>query len=451
MDIKLVISSYFSRGHERTLKMRKNILQIFFLRGIGVLITFLLVPITLDYLKPSEYGVWLTLSSIIVWIDFFDIGIGHGLRNKLSEAIANDNFILAKQYVSTTFVFLCIISLILFSLFFIINPFLNWGKILNINNSIGSKISEIMLWLVGLFCLRFVFRMISIIIIADQRPALESLIGVLGNILSLGLIYLATLISKGSLKLVAIILSLGPTLIFAISSIILFKYKYYKLIPSVKDYKKKFLNDLLGLGMKFFIIQLSCLLIFSSSNFIIIRMFGPKQVTEYNIAYKYFYIIIMIFTIIITPLWSAFTEAYVKKDLKWIENTTKNVKKMFLISLFFILFFVVFSDFFYKIWVGDTVKVPFSVTLSMAIYVVFYNLLSTYNYVVNGVGKVFMQMLISIFSIVLYLPLAILFSNWFGVSGAINATTVMLIPLIVSAYIQYKKIINDKLDGVWNK
>ena len=115
MDIKLVISSYFSRGHERTLKMRKNILQIFFLRGIGVLITFLLVPITLDYLKPSEYGVWLTLSSIIVWIDFFDIGIGHGLRNKLSEAIANDNFILAKQYVSTTFVFLCIISLILFS------------------------------------------------------------------------------------------------------------------------------------------------------------------------------------------------------------------------------------------------------------------------------------------------------------------------------------------------
>ena len=87
----------------------------------------------------------------------------------------------------------------------------------------------------------------------------------------------------------------------------------------------------------------------------------------------------------------------------------------------------------------------------MAIYVVFYNLLSTYNYVVNGVGKVFMQMLISIFSIVLYLPLAILFSNWFGVSGAINATTVMLIPLIVSAYIQYKKIINDKLDGVWNK
>ena len=126
MDIKLVISSYFSRGHERTLKMRKNILQIFFLRGIGVLITFLLVPITLDYLKPSEYGVWLTLSSIIVWIDFFDIGIGHGLRNKLSEAIANDNFILAKQYVSTTFVFLCIISLILFSLFFIINPFLGF-------------------------------------------------------------------------------------------------------------------------------------------------------------------------------------------------------------------------------------------------------------------------------------------------------------------------------------
>lgn len=451
MNFNSILSSYLSKGHERTIKMKKNIMQLFFLRGIGVVISFLLVPITLHYLNPNDYGIWLTLSSIIVWIDFFDVGIGHGLRNKLAEALTNKDYVLAKQYVSTTFVFLCVISLVLFLLFAFINPFLNWGEVLNVDYENGIIIGRIILLLIGIFCFKFIFKMISIILIADQRPAIDSLIGVVGSLLSLVMIFVLTKTTKGSLMMVSIVLSAGPTIVFGFATLFLFKIYYKRLTPSFKDYRQEYLKDLLGLGMKFFIIQLSCLLIFSSSNFIIIHLFGPKEVTAYNIAYKYFYIIIMVFTIIITPLWSAFTEAYVKNDLEWIENTTNSIKKIFFISLFFIVLFVVGSDYFYKMWIGNSVKVPFSVTLSMGIYVVFYNLLSTYNYVVNGVGKVYMQMLISIVSLFIYIPLAILFSKWFGISGAINATTVMLFPLIISAYIQYKKIINNKLSGIWNK
>jgi O-antigen/teichoic acid export membrane protein len=159
----------------------------------------------------------------------------------------------------------------------------------------------------------------------------------------------------------------------------------------------------------------------------------------------------MIFTIIVTPLWAAFTESYVKGDLLWIEKTSKTIRKMFLVSLLFILLFVLIADFFYKIWIGIEFRIPFSLTLSMAIYVVVYNLLSSYIYLINGVGKILVQMLISIFSIIVYIPLALLFSDWFGVSGPINATTVLLIPLTISAYIQYKKIISSNLTGIWNR
>jgi len=431
--------------------MKKNVVQIFFLKGISIIISFILVPLTLHYLSPIEYGIWLTLSSIIVWVDFFDVGIGHGLRNKLAHSLAVHDYALARRYVSTTFAFLIVVSSLLFLLFAIVNPFLQWSKILNVDAVTGIYLNKIFLWLVGLFCIRFVIKMISVIISADQRPAMDGFIGVISNLLSLTIIYILTKTTQGSLIMVTIVLSAAPIVVLAISSVILFNSRYAMLTPAFKEIRVEYLNDLLGLGMKFFIIQISCLLIFSSANFIIIKMFGPQEVTAYNIAYKYFYIIIMTFTIIVTPLWSAFTEAFVKNDLKWIANITDKIRKVCFLSCLVAFIFVIFSNTFYSFWIGDTVKIPLSLSVSMGVYAALYNLHCTYVYVINGVGKVYVQMLISIFSIIIYLPVAILFSRWFGISGPINATSLMLLPLIVSSYFQYKKIINNQLSGIWNK
>ena len=446
------IYNFFTKGGERSINAKKNIVGTFFLRGISILVSFILVPLTINYLDTTEYGIWLTLSSILLWIDFFDIGIGHGLRNRLAEALTVKDYKLGKQYVSSAFAFLSILSVGMYVVFLFINPFLNWDKILNIDVESGRKMSDLVTWVAGFFCLRFIFKIVGIILVADQKPAKDTLLNVIANIISFIIIYILTKTTDGSLFLTALSLSCTTPLVFAVASIYLFKKdRYKKIAPSFKDVKVKYLNNLLGLGMKFFIIQLSCLLIFSSTNFIIIQFFGPEEVTIYNIAYKYFSILIIVFTIIVTPLWTAFTDAYANKDLIWIKNTTNKIKIIFLISTVLTVIFILFANFFYKIWVGDSIKIPFSVTLSVGIYTILYNLLSTYNYVVNGVGKVYVQMIISILTLIIYLPIAFIFSKLFGLSGAINATSLMLIPLIIVAYIQYQKIISNKLTGVWNK
>ena len=73
-------------------------------KGGTILISLILVPMTLSYLNPYEYGIWLTLSSTLAWIYTFDIGLGNGLRNKLTEALALNDLKLARIYVSTSFV-----------------------------------------------------------------------------------------------------------------------------------------------------------------------------------------------------------------------------------------------------------------------------------------------------------------------------------------------------------
>ena len=126
---KINVLGYFKGNSIRTLQAQKNIFFSFGLKGVGIMISFLLVPLTLNYLNASEYGVWLTLSSLMTWINHFDIGLGNGLRNKLTKALTLKDFNLGKIYVSTTFAILSVIIIIFIVLFFVINPYIEWNRI----------------------------------------------------------------------------------------------------------------------------------------------------------------------------------------------------------------------------------------------------------------------------------------------------------------------------------
>jgi len=77
-----------SKGHERSIKAKRNILISLIIKGLSISINLILVPLTITYINPSRYGIWLTLSSLVALFSFFDIGLSNGLRNKLAEAKA---------------------------------------------------------------------------------------------------------------------------------------------------------------------------------------------------------------------------------------------------------------------------------------------------------------------------------------------------------------------------
>ena len=104
--MKELISKIYSKlgiKSQRTQGITKHVLLSFIYRGGSIASSFLLVPLTINYLDTENYGIWLTLSSFIGWFAFFDIGLGHGLRNKFSESKAQDKLELAQAYVSTAY------------------------------------------------------------------------------------------------------------------------------------------------------------------------------------------------------------------------------------------------------------------------------------------------------------------------------------------------------------
>ena len=186
------ITEFINGGNVRSVKTRKNIILSFGVKGISMIIGFLMIRIVLDYLDQVNYGIWLTLSSFLTWFTFFEIGLGSGLRNKLAEALALKNYKLAKNYVSTTYFILTIIILIISLLFFTLNYFIDWTLILNVDDSMSKVLNNLALIVFGLFFIQFVFKLITVILYADQRPALANSIGPLGNLISLLIIYTLT-------------------------------------------------------------------------------------------------------------------------------------------------------------------------------------------------------------------------------------------------------------------
>ena len=447
------LSSKLLGKNTRTAKAAKNIIYSFFIKGYSVVIQFALVPLTLHYLDKFHYGIWLTLASLLEWFNFFDIGIGHGLRNKLAEALAKGENTLAKTYVSTAYAIVTAIFTAFIVLFCLINPFLNWASILNVSPAIGQELSQLVLYVFIFFCLRFIFNLISVVIYANQSPALNNLMGPLGSTFSFVGIFILTKTVASSLFWVAIVLSASPLFVLILFNFILFGSKYKTIKPSLKQVNFNYGHSLLGLGVQFFIIQMSILVVFSTDNVILTQLFGPGQVTVYNIAFKYFSIGIMANGIITYTFWTPFTEAFVKHDFDWIKST---LKKLEFISLALIVGVIVSALLVNKIvllWVGNSVKIPESMTIALTLYTIINLSAAPYNMFINGSGKIRLQLYMSILSIVVTIPLSILLCKTlhFGPAGVTIAMVCTTLPNLIIWRIQSKKILNGTATNIWNK
>jgi len=415
--------------------------------------TFLLVPLTIDFLDTDNYGVWLTLSSFISWFAFFDIGLGNGLRNKFAEARAQGNEELAQAYVSSAYFTIGIISLLLIGVFLILNFFIDWTLVFNTDASMQSDLSVLMPIVFSFFFLQLIVKLITTIYTADQKPSIQGKIGFITQVGALFLIWVLIKTSETSLLTFGVVFSALPVFILLFFNLIAFSKPYKNYKPIFSLWKLEYLKDIFGVGFSFFIIQIAALILFSTDNFIISKLFSPADVVPYNISYKYFSIIIMVYSIIVTPYWSSFTEAYVRKDYDWIKSSVKNIMKIWMFIPIILIFMVLFANLFYLFWVGDKVVVPLLLNISMALYV----LIITFNMVfvsfINGLGKIRVQLITSIILIVINIPLSILFASNFklGVSGVILASCVCLISSAILFPIQYHKIINNAAAGIWNK
>ena len=419
-DLKSSLS-YLSKGSARSVKLKKNIVGMLFIKGGSIAINLMLVPLTLNYVNSDTYGIWLTLSSMVAWMSFFDVGINNGLKNKLAEAIAHEDYNLGKKYVSTTYALLCAVFIPILIIGLCVAPFINWYSLLNLSNSVVPDLLSAVLIVITYFCVQFILSTINVILLADQSPAESSLRTLLQHIVSFLIITILLFTTKGSLIKLCVAFCISPLIVLLLFNFTLFSGRYKQISPSFKSIDVKVLPSLMKLGAQFFIIQIAAIIQYQMMNFIIIRYYGATEVTAYNIANKYFNVLYMVWGILITPLWAATTDALSKGDFLWIRNTARRYLSLFFLFLLMSVVMLWIAPFIYHLWIGDKVLISFGLSLWNMIYFLVLMFGCVFVYILNGAGLLKVQTVASIIS-----PFVFLLSFYYFVHHGYGVYSVLI-------------------------
>jgi O-antigen/teichoic acid export membrane protein len=159
----------------------------------------------------------------------------------------------------------------------------------------------------------------------------------------------------------------------------------------------------------------------------------------------------MVMGIVMMPFWSAFTEAWVKRDIQWIKSAIQKLRVIWFILTGFTLIMLAFSNFIYEMWVGKQITIPISISATIASYVIINGWNVIYSQFLNGTGKIKMQLYFSLAGSLVNIPLAIFLGKNLGIYGVVLSTTLISIIVAIFSPIQYNKIINNRAYGIWAK
>ena len=445
------IENFFTKGDKRSLVVKKNMIGSIFIKGISILIQLILVPLTLGYLSQELYGIWLTISSIMLWLNFFDVGLTLGLKNKLSEALARNEIEKGKCLVSTTYIVMILIFLPLCIVGEFVIPHINWSSFLNVDSIYNEELSVVASILLVCFCLQMIFNVITAVVSAYQKVALASAFPVIGNICSVIIIYLLGVFTKPSLINLAAAISYLPALVLMISSLILYTGKLKSVRPSISYFDKSKIKDILNLGIKFFIIQIQMIVLYQATNILISNVSSPTEVTSYNIAYKYIGVASMTFNIILAPLWPAFTDAYIKNEWLWMKSIYGKMRKLYAVLFGGVLLMVALSSFVYELWIGNKAVIPIEMTFVVALFVIVHTWDSLQIILINGIGKVKLQTYVTLVGLICHIPLSLFLGKYYGAIGVVISMIFINIIYSVVFTLQLSKLLNKKANGIWNE
>lgn len=437
------ILKYFSSEKDKAVV--KNFAAAFIIKGGALLISFLSLPAYIRYFDSQEVlGVWYTILSVLTLILSFDFGIGNGLRNKLVGALVRDDKTEVKQNISSAYFVIGSIVLIVTLLGSIVSPYINWNSIFNVSEMLVSKATMLFAVMCVFFTimLQFFLRLISFVLYALQKSALNNLMALITSAAQLIFVLLFPSVdTETNIKVLSVVYLLCVNVPLLVATIIIFATKLKGCYPSIKFLSKYAAKGILQLGGVFFWNQIMYMLITGTNAILITKFIGPGSVVDYQIYYRLFSVTGMMFTLALTPMWSAITKSFEEKDGTWINKYFKLLNRSVIIAIFCEFLIVPFLQIIVNTWLGkNTISINYINAMIFALFgsvFIYQSVLSTF---ACGIGKMKLQSIfytigVGVKFIFIYIGIA-LYNNWIII---VLSDIIILLPYCIFQRIALKK------------
>lgn len=430
----------------------KNVLLLGLIKPLSILLNLMTFPLCIYMVDKAQYGLFSVITAFTTWFSLFDLGIGNGLKNHLTLAIAQNDHEKARKLVSTAYFYIGCIFGGLLVVYFLVMPFVDWASVFNTNNP--SIVTLVSITVVS-FVLRTVLQLFNAVLSAYQASALVEGVALLGQLIQYLLIagvYFGNFTTYFDLVTLCLIQSFSPVVVLLGIHVFSFYQKKWTL-PNFKFVDKDSINAIFNLGSKFLLIQIAGLVIFSLNQFLINKWFNPELVTEFNAASRYYTISATGIGILLTPYWTLLTKAIGEGNFKWIKNLYQRTLWIWLAITGVSVVQFLLSNWVFDIWVGKGFKVSNSLNFVCFIYSIIMNWNAIQATFLNGMSKIKLQLYIALIGMCIYYPTAIFLADILGPAGVIWATCVSLLLGAIFCPIQIFKLIRQPdatKPTIWN-
>lgn len=414
---------------------------------LSLLLGLFTTPAYITYLNDNEIlGLWFTILSILQWILYFDMGIGNGLRNKLVKPLIDNDMDEVKRYVSSAYIFLFKIAIIIIAVIIVLFRFVNFNTIFNIDKQIidTNLLRWVFLILTISTILTFVLRLITSILYAMQLAFIPSLLSFLTNLFLFVYVSVSNFFELNndimSLAIAYLVCSNVPLII---TTILIFCTKLKMAKPKFAFYKKDYAISILKIGFVFLWTQLMSLILNNTNSYLISYLLGNTYVVEYQLYYKIFSVLGMFMGLLTTTIWSTVTKAKEENDYIWINKAFNRMSKLGVLAISAEFVIVVFLQLIFNIWLQEnTIKVNYANAILFAVMggiLIWSSIISNF---CSGLGLLKCAVVCLTFGAIINVPLAVIFTkltnNYISI---VIANIFSYIPYLILNTIYIKKYI----------
>ena len=428
-----------------------NILFSIIFKGGSLLISLACTKQYIIYFNDDMIlGAWFAIVSILNWILYFDLGIGNGLRNGIVIPLEKNDYETLKKYISTGYISILGISVIIIIIGVAISNLLDWNSILNLPKS--KMECNILLYMVCISIVgvgtQFFLKVIVSIYQAMRKTAIFGLTALVTNVIIF--IYLKFASPENQVEALtnfAIVYAFATNLPFLIVSIITFCGKLKKARPSLKYYDRTISKNIMSLGIKFFAIQVALLIISSLDSWLITYFFEPENSVSYQIYYRFFSIALTVYALFSQTTWSSVTKYAGEHNGKQIKKIYKFLNFIALLGTVACIILAFSFKLVVKIWMGDlNIEISTTTALLFAMWMMMHMIINASTAVANGMGQLKCQTLfIPLAGIIKIVGVVIASNLGFDWTSVLVCNIISLIPIAIAQHLENIKQSNKLL------
>lgn len=393
-------------------------------RPMSILVNIIYTPLLLNYLGEEKYGIWVTILSIINWVNFCDIGIGNGLRNVVGKEIVDKDYSGIKSSVSTAYVILFCISFVIVVLLGIFSCFFDWGNLFNTE----IDIAPIMIISFSFIGINFVLGLGKSLLYALQKSEIVAGITVCCSAIQLLGVYILGKFTTSDLLKVSILFGLSTSIVYFINDYVLAKRNLFY-CPSIRNFDKHKIKILCSTGVLFLILQIGGIIMNSTDNVLVSKYFGPVVVTPFSTVARFFNAMMSFYLAFISPIWSRTNKAINENDFTWIRKIFNYLNMILVVTSLTMFLISIFFKQISMVWLGKELDYSPELIVVTVIACIGEMVSMTYSNILNGLSILKIQVFIAVFQAVVNIPLSIYLctDGGMGIVGIKFATFIMFL------------------------